>query len=48
MRDTYQEFKYKNIMTEDLVRFFNKETGTGTGRRSSTSTCGTPLCRRSS
>jgi dipeptidyl aminopeptidase/acylaminoacyl peptidase len=27
MRDTYQEFKYKNIMTEDLVRFFNKETG---------------------
>jgi aminopeptidase N len=28
MRDTYQEFKYRNIMTEDLVRFFNKETGT--------------------
>jgi aminopeptidase N len=27
MRDTYQEFKYQNIMTEDLVRFFNKETG---------------------
>jgi aminopeptidase N len=27
MRDTYQEFKYKNIMTEDMVRFFNKETG---------------------
>jgi aminopeptidase N len=27
MRATYQEFKYKNIMTEDLVRFFNKETG---------------------
>ena len=27
MRDTYQEFKYKNIMTEDLVAFFNKETG---------------------
>jgi aminopeptidase N len=27
MRDTYQEFKYRNIMTEDLVRFFNKETG---------------------
>jgi aminopeptidase N len=27
MRDTYQEFKYKNIMTEDLVRFFNRKTG---------------------
>jgi aminopeptidase N len=27
MRDTYREFKYKNIMTEDMVRFFNKETG---------------------
>jgi aminopeptidase N len=27
MRDTYQAFKYKNIMTEDLVRFFNQETG---------------------
>jgi dipeptidyl aminopeptidase/acylaminoacyl peptidase len=27
LRATYQEFKYKNIMTEDLVRFFNKETG---------------------
>ena len=27
MRDTYQEFKYRNIMTEDLVAFFNKETG---------------------
>jgi aminopeptidase N len=27
LRDTYQEFKYKNIMTEDMVRFFNKETG---------------------
>ncbi len=27
MRDTYQEFKYRNIMTEDLVRFFNQETG---------------------
>ena len=27
MRNTYQEFKYRNIMTEDLVRFFNKETG---------------------
>jgi aminopeptidase N len=27
VRDTYQEFKYKNILTEDMVRFFNKETG---------------------
>jgi aminopeptidase N len=27
MRDTYQEFKYTNIMTEDLVRFFNRKTG---------------------
>ncbi|HET7218369.1 MAG TPA: M1 family metallopeptidase [Vicinamibacterales bacterium] len=27
MRDTYQAFKYKNIMTEDLVRFFNRKTG---------------------
>ena len=27
MRDTYQEFKSKNIMTEDMVRFFNEETG---------------------
>ena len=27
MRDTYNEFKYKNIMTEDMVAFFNKETG---------------------
>ncbi len=27
MRDTYQEFKYRNIMTEDMVRFFNQETG---------------------
>jgi aminopeptidase N len=27
MRATYQEFKYRNIMTEDMVTFFNKETG---------------------
>ena len=27
LRDFYQEFKYQNIMTEDMVRFFNKETG---------------------
>jgi aminopeptidase N len=27
MRDTYQEFKYRNIMTEDMARFFNKQTG---------------------
>jgi aminopeptidase N len=27
LRDTYQEFKYRNIMTEDLVRFFNRRTG---------------------
>ena len=27
MRDTYSQFKYKNIMTEDMVAFFNKETG---------------------
>src|SRR4029453_7221769 len=27
MRDTYQEFKYRNIMTEDLVAFFNKKIG---------------------
>ena len=27
MRDLYQEFKYKNIMTEDMVRFFNRKTG---------------------
>ena len=27
MRETYNEFKYKNIMTEDMVAFFNKETG---------------------
>ena len=24
----YQEFKYKNILTEDVVAYFNKETGT--------------------
>jgi aminopeptidase N len=27
MRDLYQHFKYKNIMTEDMARFFNQETG---------------------
>ena len=27
MRDLYQEFKYRNIMTEDMVRFFNQKTG---------------------
>jgi dipeptidyl aminopeptidase/acylaminoacyl peptidase len=27
LQDYYKEFKYKNIMTEDVVRFFNKETG---------------------
>jgi aminopeptidase N len=27
VRATYQHFKYRNIMTEDLVAFFNKETG---------------------
>ncbi len=25
MRDVYQTFKYRNIMTEDMVRFFNAE-----------------------
>ncbi|MDP3717885.1 MAG: M1 family metallopeptidase [Acidobacteriota bacterium] len=25
VRDTYERFKYQNIMTEDLVRFFNAE-----------------------
>jgi aminopeptidase N len=27
MRDVYQHFKYKNIMTEDLVAFVNQKTG---------------------
>ena len=27
VRKVYQEFKYQNIMTEDLLRFANKETG---------------------
>jgi aminopeptidase N len=27
LRDFYQRFKYQNIMTEDVVRFFNAETG---------------------
>ena len=27
LRDFYQRFKYQNIMTEDVVRFFNKEVG---------------------
>ena len=27
MRDLYQEFKYRNIMTEEMVRFFNEKTG---------------------
>jgi len=27
LRDTFQHFKYQNIMTEDMVAFFNKETG---------------------
>jgi aminopeptidase N len=27
LRDLYQQFKYQNIMTEDLVRFFNQRTG---------------------
>jgi aminopeptidase N len=27
LRGFYQEFKYRNIMTEDVVRFFNEETG---------------------
>jgi aminopeptidase N len=27
LRDCYQKFKYSTIMTEDMVEFFNKETG---------------------
>jgi aminopeptidase N len=27
LRDTYQRFKYRNIMTEDLVAFFNAQLG---------------------
>ena len=27
LRDVYQEFKYRNIMTEDMVRFMNREVG---------------------
>jgi dipeptidyl aminopeptidase/acylaminoacyl peptidase len=27
VRDLYQEFKYRSIMTEDIVRFVNRETG---------------------
>ena len=27
VRDTYQRFKYRNIMTEDLVQFFNAQLG---------------------
>jgi aminopeptidase N len=27
LRDFYQHFKYQTIMTEDIVEFFNKETG---------------------
>jgi aminopeptidase N len=27
LRDTYQRFKYRNIMTEDLVQFFNAQLG---------------------
>jgi aminopeptidase N len=27
LREFYQEFKYRNIMTEDVVRFFNGRTG---------------------
>ena len=46
MRETYNEFKYKNIMTEDIVSFFNKKPER-TGLRSSISTCATPICRRS-
>jgi len=25
LRDTYDTFKYKNSMTEDIVAFFNKQ-----------------------
>ncbi|MGC2750855.1 MAG: hypothetical protein WCA40_00680, partial [Candidatus Acidiferrum sp.] len=27
IHDFYQHFKYKNIMTEDVVQFFNQKTG---------------------
>jgi aminopeptidase N len=27
LHDLYRQFKYKNIMTEDMVQFFNRETG---------------------
>jgi aminopeptidase N len=27
MRDVYQTFKYRNIMTEDMIRLFNEKTG---------------------
>jgi aminopeptidase N len=27
IHDLYQHFKYKNIMTEDIVQYFNQETG---------------------
>jgi aminopeptidase N len=27
LHDFYQRFKYQNIMTEDVVQFFNQQTG---------------------
>ena len=27
LRDLFQQFKYQNIMTEDVVRFFNEQLG---------------------
>ena len=30
LRDIYQEFKYRNIMTEEMVHFFNKQLGPST------------------
>jgi aminopeptidase N len=31
LRQFYDEFKYRNIMTEDIVRFFNRKTGRNLG-----------------
>ncbi len=31
VRDTYQQFRYQDITTEDMVRFFNRQTGRDLG-----------------
>ena len=48
MRDTFQHFKYQNIMTEDIVRFFNERDWAGPDADLRSVPAARRRCRRSS